>query len=112
MSRESDIIKLVRIVSLIDDVFEIVDRHGTVSATLTDKEGQYAILMCISQIGELLSKLESGDLIERLPVRESNAMRNVIVHDYEGVNLRIVTKTLEQDLPSLREMVRSILSAD
>jgi uncharacterized protein with HEPN domain len=39
-------------------------------------------------------------------------MRNVIVHDYEGVNPRIVTKTLEQDLPSLREMVRSILSAD
>jgi hypothetical protein len=44
MSRESDIIKLVRIESLIDDVFEIVDRHGTVASTLADKEGQYAIM--------------------------------------------------------------------
>jgi uncharacterized protein with HEPN domain len=112
MSRKSDIAKLERIAGLIDDTHEIIGRHGTPEATLKDKEGQYAILMCISQIGELLSKLESDDLIELLPVREANAMRNVIIHDYEGVNLRIVAKTLERDLPSLRDIVRSILSAD
>jgi uncharacterized protein with HEPN domain len=83
MSRKSDIAKLERIKSLIDDV---------------------------SQIGELLSKLESGDLIDRLPVREASAMRNVILHDYEGVNLQIVSKTLEQSLLGLRETVGSILS--
>lgn len=112
MSRKSDIAKLERIVGLIDDTYEIIGRHGTPDSALKDKEGQYAILMCISQIGELLSKMESEDLIGLLPVREANAMRNVIVHDYEGVNLRIVAKTLERDLPGLRDIVRSILASD
>jgi hypothetical protein len=39
MSRKSDIAKLARVASLIDNAFEIVGRHGTVAATLADKEG-------------------------------------------------------------------------
>lgn len=112
MSRKSDIAKLERIAGLIDDTYEIIGRHGTAESTLKDKEGQYAILMCISQIGELLSKLEADDLIDKLPVREANAMRNVIIHNYEGVNLRIVKRTLYDNLPELRAAVRSILAAE
>lgn len=112
MSRKSDIAKLERIAGLIDDTYEIIGRHGTAESTLEDKEGQYAILMCISQIGELLAKLEAEDLVDRLPVREANAMRNVIVHNYEGVNLRIVKRTLRDSLPELKAAVRSILSAE
>jgi uncharacterized protein with HEPN domain len=112
MSRKSDIAKLERIAGLIDDTYEIIGRHGTAESTLKDKEGQYAILTCISQIGELLSKLEADDLIDKLPVREANAMRNVIIHNYEGVNLRIVKRTLHENLPELRAAVRSILSAE
>ena len=47
----------------------------------------------VARLVRIANKLESPDLIEKLPVREANAMRNVIVHDYEGVNLRVVAKT-------------------
>jgi uncharacterized protein with HEPN domain len=112
MSRKSDIAKLERIAALIADTYEIIGKHGTAEMTLSDKEGQYALLMCISQIGELLSKIETESIADRLPVKEANAMRNVIVHNYEGVNFRIVTRTLQDDFPRLKAAVLSILAAD
>ena len=101
----------MRVSALIDDAYEIIGRHGTIELTLDDKEGQYALLMCISQIGELLSKIETEDLVERLPVKGANAMRNAIVHNYEGINRRIIIRTLQDDFPRLKTTVLSILSA-
>ena len=61
-----------------------------------------------------IAKLEriAALIAGRLPVKEANAMRNVIVHNYEGVNFRIVTRTLQDDFPRLKAAVLSILAAD
>jgi Uncharacterized conserved protein len=112
MSRKSDIAKLERIARLIDDSSEIVRRHGSIRAALQDKEGQYALFMCISQIGELLAKVEDEGLVEKLPVKEASAMRNFIVHNYEGVRMRIVEMTIEGDFPRLRATIQGILEVE
>jgi len=41
-----------------------------------------------------------------------NAMRNVIIHNYEGVSFRIVNRTLRDSLPELRAAIRFILSPE
>ena len=39
-------------------------------------------------------------------------MRNVVVHEYSGVDLRIVWDTLEEDLPQLVPVLRDILEQE
>jgi uncharacterized protein with HEPN domain len=36
-------------------------------------------------------------------------LRNIIVHDYEGVELTIIANTVRDSLPELRTTIRSIL---
>ena len=39
-------------------------------------------------------------------------LRNVIVHEYFGVDLRVVWNVLEGDLPALKERVQEILAQE
>jgi uncharacterized protein with HEPN domain len=109
MSRSGDLARLELILNYASDIDEIVERHGGVSGTLRDKEGRYAVLLCLAQIGELLSRIETQAYIESLPIRFARGLRNIIVHDYEGVDLTIVEGTLETSVPELTRSIESIL---
>lgn len=39
-------------------------------------------------------------------------MRNFVVHEYSGVDLRIVWDTIEDDLPPLVPMLRHVLQQE
>jgi uncharacterized protein with HEPN domain len=43
-----------------------------------------------------------------IPWRQVYGLRNRIVHDYEGVNLKLVWEIIETDLPELMEMLKKI----
>ena len=79
-----------------------------------DKKTQDAVIRQIAIIGEAMSKLDE-DFIENhseLPGKEAVAMRNVLVHDYDWVDTEEVWRTIEQDLPKLKETVEKILSEE
>ncbi len=40
--------------------------------------------------------------------REVYGLRNRIVHDYEGVNLKLVWEIISDDLPELKQMLLEI----
>jgi hypothetical protein len=44
----------------------------------------------------------------QIPWHEMYGLRNRIVHDYEGVNLRLVWEIISSDLPELREQIAGI----
>ena len=44
-----------------------------------------------------------------IPWREMNGLRNRIVHDYEGVNLRLVWEIISGDIPDLRNILKELL---
>ena len=110
MSLKSDTARLEQIVVYIDDINEIVARHKNIVDTLNDLEGQYAVILCLSQIGEILGKIESGNIAGRLPVRFATGLRNLINHDYDGVDLIIVEDTVLKDIPELKRAIVSILN--
>lgn len=112
MSREADQARLERIVVYIKDVDDIVRRHGGVSPTLDDVEGQYAILLCLTQIGELLGKITDPAYQEDLPIRLAVGLRNIIVHDYEGVDMRVIEYTITKQLPALKVSIDRLLAPD
>lgn len=76
-----------------------------------DKKTQDAVIRQIAIIGEALGKLDK-DFAEshpELPVKEAIAMRNVLVHDYDWVDTEEVWKTVQKDLPELKEIIEKIL---
>ncbi|HET7434671.1 MAG TPA: HepT-like ribonuclease domain-containing protein [Thermoanaerobaculia bacterium] len=62
-----------------------------------------AVLQCLSVIGEAaarITKLAEGDVPD-LPWQKMKNLRNVIVHDYEGVNLPIIWQIVTAELPKV-----------
>ena len=70
-----------------------------------------ACVFNLSQMGELC-RLAGPGLIERykqIPWHEMYGLRNRIVHDYEGVNLRLVWEIISEDIPDLEQSLSHLL---
>lgn len=69
-----------------------------------------ACVFNLSQIGELANKLENEFRQEHKHIawKQIYGLRNRIVHDYEGVNLRLVWEIIESDLPDLRDKLKRL----
>ncbi|MBX5464508.1 MAG: DUF86 domain-containing protein [Clostridia bacterium] len=77
-----------------------------------DRNTQSAVIREIEVLGEA-AKNVSGDLKARRPEvawAKAAAMRDVVAHEYWGVDLRIVWDTIELNLPELESQLRSILN--
>lgn len=47
-----------------------------------------------------------------VPWVEMNAMRNIVIHEYHGVNLKIIWLTVTEDLPPLVLQLKEILEKE
>lgn len=69
-----------------------------------------ACVFNLSQMGELANRVDEGfaEAHPEVPWRQLYGLRNGIVHDYEGVNLRLVWEIIEGDIPELTGSLRKI----
>ena len=69
-----------------------------------------ACVFNLSQIGELTTKLGDAVKVENPQVAWAQiyGLRNRIVHDYEGVNLRLIWEIVSDDMPDLRIKLTAI----
>jgi uncharacterized protein with HEPN domain len=79
---------------------------------LNDIEGYHALMMCLMQIGESLSKIKEEKFKDILPVNFAYRMRNIIAHDYLGVNLNIINETLKNDIPQLKKIILELIESN
>ena len=79
-----------------------------------DKKTQDAVIRQIAIIGEAIGKLDKDFVSSypELPTKEAVAMRNVLVHDYDWVDTKEVWKTIQKDLPELKNLVEKILKEE
>ena len=70
-----------------------------------------AVVRELEIIGEATSKLSSEFKCKHpdVPFRDIIDMRNVLIHDYAGVNKQIVWNTCQNDLPNLKSCITDIL---
>ncbi len=71
----------------------------------------FAVIRALEVIGEAATKV-SGDLREELPgVPWANivGMRNWLIHAYHDVNLDIVWRTVQEELPPLVKALRAAI---
>ena len=111
MSKKSTIAKIDFILELISNINKVVKRHNGIINSLQDFEGQMAILMAISQIGETLKNLDNK-IIEKYNLQKDRDgayyTRNYIVHDYEGIDLGLIENIVREYLPKMKKIILKI----
>ncbi|MFC2139248.1 DUF86 domain-containing protein [Bacteroidota bacterium] len=77
-----------------------------------DEKTQYAVIRAIEIIGEASKKIppQFKKKYPDIPWREISGMRDKLIHDYFGVNTKVVWKTAKEDLPALKKSLRIILN--
>lgn len=71
----------------------------------------YATIRALEVIGEATKKIPTSIREEytEVPWREMAGIRDKLIHDYFGVNMEVVWKTVKQDLPDLRPQIKKVI---
>ena len=79
-----------------------------------DRKTYSAVIREFEVIGEAVSKLPEEYKEKRPEVewRDIKDFRNLVSHEYFGVNLEIVWKIIEDDLPVLMDAIRQIMRTE
>jgi uncharacterized protein with HEPN domain len=97
---------------------DIVDAILSIERYPRDKEDSELIeswvLRHLQIIGEAVSKLSPALRTANpdVPWVEMIAMRNILVHDYFGIDTNEVWAVVEKDLPKLKQKIEAILQAE
>jgi len=72
---------------------------------------QDAVIRRLEVIGEAVKSLPSDfrDRHSDIPWQEIAGMRDVLIHEYFGVDLNLTWQTVKQDIPALKSKLEEIL---
>ena len=97
----------------IDHILQSVDNILEYTKELTKKDFsknklvQDAVIRNFEIIGEATKKV-SDDYKQvhfEVPWKEMSGMRDKLIHDYIGVDIAVIWKTIKEDLPSLKKVL-------
>ncbi len=76
----------------------------------SDRQLVHSLVRCLEITGEAASKIspQLKDSNPQIPWEHITAMRNRLIHAYFDINLDIVWRTVQQELPGLIENIEKI----
>jgi uncharacterized protein with HEPN domain len=100
----------------IEDILDAMSKAETFVAGMTyeqfelDLKTSYAVVRAIEIIGESAKRLPTviRDRYPDIPWKDMAGMRDVIIHSYDNVNLRIVWDVVIRDIPCLKPQIQQI----
>ena len=105
-----------RLRHIIDAIEKIHDYVGGMSleAFLADSKTSDATLRNLEIIGEAarLVPEQIASRHQQVPWAEMRAMRNIVAHEYDRVNLQTIWDTIQNDLPPLVPLLQQVLEQD
>jgi uncharacterized protein with HEPN domain len=79
---------------------------------LRDKKTQNAVIRSVEVIGEAAKKIPKSirEKYKLIPWKKMAGMRDKMIHEYFGVDLEILWKTIKEDVPSLKPLIEQLKS--
>jgi uncharacterized protein with HEPN domain len=98
---------------IIDDIVNAIDKIERYTSDLeftswqNDERTVDAVIRNLEVIGEAAAHLptEVQEQFEEVPWGMMKGIRNILAHEYFGVDLEIVWKTVKEDLPLLKKLL-------
>jgi uncharacterized protein with HEPN domain len=77
-----------------------------------DEKTAFAVVRALEIVGEAARKIPESTQARypRVPWREMMGMRNILIHDYFGVNLHVVWNTVQNDLPPMKPQIERMIA--
>lgn len=103
----------LRVEDILDAIAKI-DRYVeglTFEQFQSDEKTLDAVVRNLEVIGEAVLHLAAAtdELPESIPWADIAGMRNILIHEYFGVDLLIIWQTISADLPTLRLELQQLL---
>jgi uncharacterized protein with HEPN domain len=103
-----------RAADLLRDILDFIDKIESWQPEQhvpADEKTLYATLHALQYIGEAVNRLplDVMGMAPRIPWSNIRAMRNIIAHDYTGIDEAIVRKTVRERLPELKAAATALL---
>lgn len=101
------------IIYAIEKAEQFVEGIDFISFKAND-EKVFAVIRALEIIGEAVKKLPISVRAQYpdVPWQDIAGMRNKLIHEYFGVNIRRVWETVQEDLPPLRDAVMEMLERE
>lgn len=76
-----------------------------------DDKTAFAVIRALEVIGEATKAVPQHvrDHYPAVPWQQMAGMRDILIHKYFGVDLRVVWETVQQDLPALKPLIVQIV---
>jgi uncharacterized protein with HEPN domain len=111
-----------RLADYLSHILQGIERIGRFTANIDEPAFleselvQDAVIRNLEVIGEASKNIERhfpafAAAHSELPLSSAYEMRNAVAHGYFKVDLRLVWKTVQSDLPELQSRVRSLIAA-
>lgn len=76
-----------------------------------DEKTIFAVTRALEIIGEAVGKIPTSvkKQHKEIPWKHMSGMRNKLIHEYFGVNVKVVWKTVKEDMPVLKNKMSEVL---
>ena len=111
--KKDNTIFLVHILDSIEAVESFMEGVDSKEILSSSRKTKDAILHNFAIIGEAVNNLE-GEYMNNNPHVEWDkiiAMRNIIIHEYFGIDMNLVWDTIKEDLPVLKKQIKILVGA-
>jgi uncharacterized protein with HEPN domain len=79
-----------------------------------DEKSKYAVIRALEVIGEAARQIPEHirASASEIPWRDIMGMRNKLAHEYFGANMKLVWRTVQEDLPAIIAILQKMLEAE